>query len=178
MNILINKFDINNNNYSIKTINNTVTLVKNKEILDKDFHSFGIFPYINPFLYENNLNVTLEFEYEFSDSCNIRIYNGKEWILFNTNKNGKFKNNIFLNNSLTTSFKPKWRIGFSKSISKILLKNIKLTIRITKPFLMIVGASKFSDFNLEKIKDFNTINCYYFKQFFSKKYNIIICSLQ
>ena len=43
---------------------------------------------------------------------------------------------------------------------------------------MIVGASKFSDFNLEKIKDFNTINCYYFKKFFSKKYNIINCSLQ
>jgi len=178
MNILINEFSINNSNYLIEQNNNNVLLTKTNNIDNNIFYSFGIFPKINPFLYRNRFEAILEFDYEFSDDCNIKIYNGKKWINFIGNIKGKFKETIIFEECLFTSFKSKWRIGFTENIDKINLSNIKLTIEHSKKPLLIIGSSIFSDLDLNNISDFNSINTYYYKKYFDKNYHIIVCSIQ
>jgi len=105
INLLINKFTVNNSKYLIQENNNNVIVKKCDEILDAETYSFGVFPYINPFLYKNNFEATLEFNYNFSNECNIKIYNGKQWLLFNNNNNsGVFKETIQFENISFSNF--------------------------------------------------------------------------
>jgi hypothetical protein len=172
--LLINKFTVNNSKYSIQENNNNVIVKKCDEILNAEMHSFGIFPYINPFLYKNNFEATLEFNYKFSDKCNIKIYNGTKWLLFDNNSSsGVFKETIQFDNCSFTNFKPKWRIGFTNSINEIHLMDIKLLIISNdKPYLLLIGNDRF-ELNIESISDFNSINCYYLQKYLNKEYNVI-----
>ncbi len=179
MNILINEFSINNPNYVIEQNDNNIFLTKINDISSNIMSSFGIFPKINPFLYKNKFESILKFDYEFSDDCNIKIYNGKKWINFIGNKKGKFKETIILEECIFTNFKSKWRIGFTENVDKANLTNIELTVEDSnKPKLLIIGSSIFSILDLNNISDFNSINTYYYKKYLNKNYNIIICSLQ
>ena len=179
MNILLNEFSINNPNYFMEQNDNNIFLKKINDISSSSMHSFGIFPKINPFLYKKQFEAILEFDYEFSDDCNIKIYNGKKWIKFIVNKKGKFKETIIFEECLFTNFKSKWRIGFTENVDKINLSNIELTVdHSNKLKLLIIGSSIFSNLDLNNMSDFNSINTYYYKRFLSSKYNIIQCSLK
>jgi len=179
MNILVNEFHINNDNYLIEHNDNNVFLKKKNNIRSEIMHSFGIFPKINPFLCKNKFEATLEFNYEFSDNCNIKIYNGKKWIHFDNNRKGKINETIILEGGIFTNFTSKWRIGFTNNIDKINLTNIKLTVDFPdKPNLLLIGSSVWKILDLNTISDFNTLNCYYFDKFLRKKYNIIHCSIE
>jgi hypothetical protein len=128
----------------------------------------------------NIFNFVLEFQYELSIDDDIRIYNGINWTVYNTNsKIGNF-NEIMLFNFRNNC----WRISTSNIQNKIILKNIKITIRDDdvyqnfnnkKKLLLIGGQTKLTkDFDQEDIKLINCFNdnyCYYIKKYFIQKYD-------
>ena len=177
MNILVNEFTVNDACYSIEHDGTCVSLEKMTHIDKAQFHSFGLFPKLNPFFCKESFEATLSFQYEFSDDNIVRVYNGKRWMQIGAGgRKGTVRERITLDGAVFTNFRPKWRIGFANAVDWIRLTNVELVVdQPDKPYLLLVGASIWGR-DLEP-SCFCGVNCYYLGRHLSTHYNVLYCQL-
>lgn len=178
---LIENIIIENNSYTIKTIDN---------IQNNIWELFGlhIFPNILFKKYKslNIFNFRLYFEYELTFIDNIRIYNGISWNTFPINNISGIFDKI-LNFNFSNNY---WRISTTKQQSQISIKNIIIEIvedeiyynfKSKKSLLLIGGdlsiCKEFDITDKKLIQTFSNNYIYYIKNYFITKYNFNVYNI-
>lgn len=186
-NILTSKYKIMNDKLikNIELINNGINVLILNDVESKEYNSFGVHyePNILFKFYEslNIFNFKLTFDYEISESDQIKIFDGKKWTIFNNYNTSYGTFNEILNFSFLKNY---WRISTTHVQKNIKIINLNISIvndEIFKSFqskrsLLIIGGSlkMMKDFNEndnQLITTFGDNYLYNIKKYFIQKYN-------